>query len=839
MKPMHRILAPLAICLVAFGAVWLYRCLADRYTAHLVIGSDRGGAVDIKLTLPSSESRFELIWPPSDGLAGVDWQVRGAQIEQPQSEFRLTLAVTGGQGSVEVSYTVPIASGAIVDLFAAIPRISPKPADWVIASSDRPLRVASIDQPMGSFLVSEQAWMGCHVETYGMFRLARQSSVDPPVALRLIVDYVSELLARDARSSSGTQCIDIIYNNSIGREVLAYSQGGAGPVVIPRVSSSALDLRLVARRLLATAPLHPSVPVWARHGLRELAVDRAVQYALQNTGRSSESDDYAIQVDEERWSRLAYIMPVDFDVDAGPAGLDGAWVDWVTCVCPLVAGRVVSRSDGDHGADGDHWAEVDPNVELNRMIWSRQAGFAKARRLEVTAGDLAFAGLKDVLVRDRLHVLVTAGMQGFLENCGCVVNQSGGAARRSAVAHAARAEGAIVVDAGGFSPAPRPDRVIDISKYMRTIGDCYSVAGFDCLVPSRRDLATSPEALTAFCKSGVNLVSANVRWPSNPVICSSRVVERDGRRVAIIGLSLGGGLERQYSHHITSTKHYIHDVAGTSVRAAISALRNSAVDRFLLVGHIPPGLALQMSQELPARSLIVSTDSIGIGGEAEVTGQQASSKRTKSLTASSFATPNGCAVIFVGPQSYWCSLVSIPDSGPVQGVESYTIWLNSAVPDHVKTKQIVDDFYKQCGDAMDWSVRLSLHDKSIASYVGSTACKTCHEAQWVQWKQTRHAGAYRTLLAAHRHFVPECVQCHVVALNREGGFSQHDQRDELQGVGCEVCHGPGSVHVASPAAANIGRSPDVSTCTVCHYGKHDPAFSADKMRSVEHACNRK
>jgi hypothetical protein len=88
-----------------------------------------------------------------------------------------------------------------------------------------------------------------------------------------------------------------------------------------------------------------------------------------------------------------------------------------------------------------------------------------------------------------------------------------------------------------------------------------------------------------------------------------------------------------------------------------------------------------------------------------------------------------------------------------------------------------------------------------ATYVGSAKCKECHEAEYAIWEASPHPHAYETLVhkakrPTLRQYDGECVACHVVGFGNEGGFIDEQHSPQLEGVGCESCHGPASVHVA-------------------------------------------
>ena len=111
-----------------------------------------------------------------------------------------------------------------------------------------------------------------------------------------------------------------------------------------------------------------------------------------------------------------------------------------------------------------------------------------------------------------------------------------------------------------------------------------------------------------------------------------------------------------------------------------------------------------------------------------------------------------------------------------------------------------------------------------ASYVGVEVCSACHPGPREVWNKTSHSRAYATLSQQFKEFNLECVGCHVTGYEQPGG-STVTHVDTLKDVGCEVCHGPGSRHVASPTDKSlIIGAPAPSMCVSCHHPPHVEQF---------------
>lgn len=89
------------------------------------------------------------------------------------------------------------------------------------------------------------------------------------------------------------------------------------------------------------------------------------------------------------------------------------------------------------------------------------------------------------------------------------------------------------------------------------------------------------------------------------------------------------------------------------------------------------------------------------------------------------------------------------------------------------------------------------------TFVGSEACTSCHPNEAKQYATTKHSHAYDALVKyarrpSNRQFDGECVVCHTVGFEYVGGYDNAEKTPHLKHVGCEICHGPGSGHLAQP-----------------------------------------
>jgi excinuclease UvrABC ATPase subunit len=118
-------------------------------------------------------------------------------------------------------------------------------------------------------------------------------------------------------------------------------------------------------------------------------------------------------------------------------------------------------------------------------------------------------------------------------------------------------------------------------------------------------------------------------------------------------------------------------------------------------------------------------------------------------------------------------------------------------------------------------------------YAGADSCKTCHQAIYDVWANTKHAKTFNRLSAEDKK--TECVRCHVTGTAEQ--IAAEADAPKFPGAQCESCHGPGSLHVADPKVmTGVAKKPAERACTKCHNDKspHYHGFMYAAMAGFSH-----
>ncbi len=135
-------------------------------------------------------------------------------------------------------------------------------------------------------------------------------------------------------------------------------------------------------------------------------------------------------------------------------------------------------------------------------------------------------------------------------------------------------------------------------------------------------------------------------------------------------------------------------------------------------------------------------------------------------------------------------------------------------------------------------------------FVGYEGCQMCHRDEFADWRRSKHAKAFELLRPGNRKVAKKraqldpdkdyttsnkCLKCHTTGYRESGGFINIDDTPTRIGIGCEMCHGPGSdyrkIHKSKPlsfsrdevmTAGQVYGSTDPEVCNRCHKNKDAP-----------------
>jgi hypothetical protein len=133
------------------------------------------------------------------------------------------------------------------------------------------------------------------------------------------------------------------------------------------------------------------------------------------------------------------------------------------------------------------------------------------------------------------------------------------------------------------------------------------------------------------------------------------------------------------------------------------------------------------------------------------------------------------------------------------------------------------------------NVSLSLAETKRSSvYVGSLACKSCHEEEYKSFMTyARKSNSFRSIERVRKGLTEEevkgCYHCHTTGYGKPGGFVSPEKTPHLKNAGCEVCHGPGEFHIKTQNPRYIKSHLTKEDCEACHTEERVKAFRYKPM----------
>jgi hypothetical protein len=352
----------------------------------------------------------------------------------------------------------------------------------------------------------------------------------------------------------------------------------------------------------------------------------------------------------------------------------------------------------------------------------------------------------------------------------------------------------------------------------RYILEALATLGYDAANLGHREAQLSAAQLRELkAVSRVPLLSANLldAETRTPIFDTHRVVTRGKWRIALVGVmdehvpgeNLGEGL--------------VLEKMNTTLAKLLPSLRPK-VDAVVLLAFADEAALHTLAREFYELDVI-------LGGKVSQPAQRLERENRSTI----FYTTNQSRALGTLDLRFAKSGRITPHGGEVtlvhDGIAESAAVLDLAAKyrEEIRhTKLELDDPSRQQADMIPGV-------KSAGSYVGSEACLNCHPTAAKTWHASGHGHAFATLVKRQADADPNCLGCHTVGFGSPSGYRRDFGADRLVNVGCESCHGPGSVHVAQrqQGATDGGtfRTLGSGDCQKCHHGEFSRPFEFDKF----------
>ncbi|HEY7957890.1 MAG TPA: multiheme c-type cytochrome [Polyangia bacterium] len=482
-------------------------------------------------------------------------------------------------------------------------------------------------------------------------------------------------------------------------------------------------------------------------------------------------------------------------------------------------------------------------------------------RAEARAG----AGERETGAERVVRIVATAEVKGTTEPCGCTSDPLGGVARVATLAR-----GGLWVDAGGLlydregiSAAMRPQADLKAERLARIYGEAGALVG---LGPD--DLARGPSHLSP-PREAANVTGL-------PMATVAPVVRNvDGIKVGVFGVV---SPERMKEVGVQA------QAAEPAARAAILALRKQGAQVIVALLGMNRGEARGLLRAVPGIGFGIVGAEVGEGmAEAEPVGGgflvapadlgrrvatielhvrngkvaltlfageaarrreieefgrristltlQLASWRHDPTADQSFVTARAAEL-----EQLTAKRTALKSAHPTPPRASYFTYALTpvdksvaAAPKVVAELRALDRQIGQVNLASAKKLPPLSPEPGKASYVGMAACAKCHQKAVDFWQHTVHAQAWKTLVSVDKQYNYDCTGCHVTGWMKPGGANLATvEKRGLVNVQCEVCHGPGSIHVAEAGLEDppsLTRRPADRFCADnCHTKEHSDTF---------------
>lgn len=408
----------------------------------------------------------------------------------------------------------------------------------------------------------------------------------------------------------------------------------------------------------------------------------------------------------------------------------------------------------------------------------------------------------------------TCDTDGRIEPCGCSAGQFGGLTRLKSVLDSEAGPTALRLDVGDAA-AGHED--YDWIEYGYVLKACAAMK-YDAVNIGQHEAQFSAAQLESLkAASPVPIVSANLldKSTGQPVFDSWRIVQRGPFRIGIIGVVDPRGLETSLGNGLA-----VGDM-DAAIERSLAELRGRT-DMIVLLAFTDEETLSQLARQYYECAVI-------LGGKVSQPAQQ-------------LVRENRSLVYFITNESRALGYLDLhlTQGAPPEVAANSIRLLNAEIPQDGGIRQMVQDYRNQVrhtalavDDPNHLDADMVPGVRTLATYVGTEKCVVCHQQAAAVWSASAHAHAFATLIERNADADPRCVACHTVGFGDPSGYRREMGSATLVNVGCESCHGPGSLHIremSGTASVHFTfRHLDAGDCQKCHQGEFSRPFDWDSF----------
>jgi hypothetical protein len=303
-----------------------------------------------------------------------------------------------------------------------------------------------------------------------------------------------------------------------------------------------------------------------------------------------------------------------------------------------------------------------------------------------------------------------------------------------------------------------------------------------------------------------------------PIFDAYRIIQRGAFRIAIIGVLDPHGLPENSGDGLV-----VGDME-PAIERSLAELRGKA-DLMILLAFSDEATLSRLAQEFFECQVI-------LGGRV-------------SQPAQALGRENRSLIYFVTNESRALGILRLQlvKGAPPQATTNEIRLLHDTIPQDAAFRAMMQDYREEVrharlavDDPDDLSSDMVPGVRMAATYVGTEKCLACHATAAATWQASAHAHGFATLLGRKADADPRCIGCHTTGFGSPSGYRREFGAAKLVDVGCESCHGPGSLHLREKQGDTtvnfVFRPLGAGDCRKCHQGEFSRPFDWNQFWPV-------